>query len=79
MRTSAMKKCILSIALIASLSISCKKTETCQKCMDVTVNSTGGVVARNEIDLGTKCGDDLERLKKVNTTVGGVQHYVRCQ
>jgi hypothetical protein len=47
--------------------------------MDVTVNSTGGVVARNEIDLGTKCGDDLERLKKVNTTVGGVQHYVRCQ
>lgn len=70
-----MKNSILSIALIAlSLSfitISCKKKEECHECHYEDDSN-------NEVDLGMKCGDELETLERDGIVVDGKKREVHC-
>lgn len=68
-----MKKRILNLtALLFTSSLivaSCKK-ETCAECH---YDKNGG-----EIELGEKCGDDIENLEKNGITIDGVNYVVHC-
>jgi hypothetical protein len=71
-----MKKTLFPLIFLALLS--CKKTETCKKCMQYEV-WTGSTTTRNDVDLGTKCGDDLTKTQAIKPVSGpGYQKYVRC-
>ncbi len=66
-----MKKRSLVIALGFGLVLfsSCKKNE-CHEC-HYDVNGT-------EVEIGEKCGDDLEAIEKDGIVVNGVQYTVHC-
>lgn len=66
-----MKLKLLIIGTICSIAIySCKKEE-CHECHYEDANN-------DAIELGEKCGDDLEALERDGYTTGGVTYEVHC-
>ena len=63
------KATIIGTLLLATLSFSCKKND----CKECHYDKDGG-----EIELGEKCGDDIETLEKDGYTEGGVNYTVHC-
>lgn len=70
-----MKKTILTIAVIAFetsiVTTSCKKKEVCHECHYEDDSN-------NEVDLGMKCGDELENLEKDGVVVDGKKREIHC-
>lgn len=65
-----MKKTIIITALLlAGLTFSCKKND----CKECHYDKDGG-----EIELGEKCGDDIETLEADGYTENGVTYTVHC-
>jgi hypothetical protein len=51
---------------------SCKKKEECHECHYDDANG-------DEVEMGEKCGEELEKLESEGkTTVGGVEYVVHC-
>ena len=50
---------------------SCKKKEECHECHYDDANG-------NEVELGEKCGEELENLEANGYTIGGVTYEVHC-
>lgn len=63
------KVTIIGTLLLATLSFSCKKND----CKECHYDKDGG-----EVELGEKCGDDIETLEKDGYTEGGVNYTVHC-
>ncbi len=63
-----MKKIILLAAVTVSF-VACKKDE----CKECHYDKDGG-----EVELGEKCGDDIETLEKDGYTKDGVTYTVHC-
>lgn len=70
-----MKKSIFAFAIFAlvfsSFITSCKKKETCHECHYEDSNN-------NMVDLGMKCGDELEKLESEGVVVDGQKREVHC-
>ncbi len=57
-----MKKAILFLAL-ATVTLSCKKKETCKKCEIAEAwRDTKGQLITKSTDVGMKCGDELSKF-----------------
>lgn len=70
-----MKKQLSFIAIAAFLSAtaivsSCKK-ESCHECHYEDAS-------KKEVELGNKCGDELETLEKDGITINGTKYEVHC-
>jgi hypothetical protein len=68
-----MKKSIFilsAVALLGTSMVSCNKN-TCSECH--YEDATGA-----EVELGEKCGDELEDLEANGTNVGGTNYEVHC-
>jgi hypothetical protein len=63
------KSVIFGLLLATTLVFSCKKN----KCSDCHYDGPTG-----EVELGEKCGDDLENAEKDGVNVGGVNYEVHC-
>lgn len=70
-----MKKSILTIAVIAFgfsvMTTSCKKKEECHECHYDDDNNA-------KVNLGIKCGTELETLEKDGVMVDGKKREVHC-
>jgi hypothetical protein len=70
-----MKHKMIVIAFLAiglfSLNTSCKKKETCHECHYDDDNG-------QMVDLGKKCGDDLEKIEAEGVMVNGKKYEVHC-
>lgn len=64
-----MKK-LAFIGLISLAAVACKK----KKCHECHYDKTDGT----QVELGQKCGDELENLEKNGTTVDGTHYDVHC-
>lgn len=64
-----MKK-VAFIGLVALAAVACKKEE----CHDCHYDGPNGT----EVELGNKCGDDLETLEKNGYNVDGTNYTVHC-
>jgi len=63
------KATIIGTLLLATLTFSCKKDE----CKECHYDKDGA-----EVELGEKCGDDIETLEADGYTVDGVNYTVHC-
>lgn len=63
-----MKK-VVFIGLVALAAVACKKEE-CHECHYDGPNG--------EVELGEKCGDELETLEKSGYNAGGTNYDVHC-
>lgn len=61
---------IIGIASGLLFLASCKKNE-CHECHYDDANGT-------QVDLGERCGDDLEAVEKNGVVINGVQYTVHC-
>jgi hypothetical protein len=70
-----MKKSILALAVIAfgisSFTTSCKKKEECHECHYDDDNN-------NKVEMGIKCGEELEKLERDGFMVNNKKHEVHC-
>lgn len=68
------KTSLVAIALMLIFSTglhSCKKKETCHDCHYENDNN-------QEVELGKKCGDELEKLESDGIVVDGKKYEVHC-
>ncbi len=68
------KTSLVAVALMLIFSIglhSCKKKETCHDCHYENDNN-------QEVDLGKKCGNELEALERDGIVVDGKKREVHC-
>lgn len=61
---------VIGLALVAMTAVSCKKDE-CHECH--YDDATGA-----EVELGEKCGDELETLEANGYNLNGTNYVVHC-
>ena len=61
---------VIGLALVAMTAVSCKK-ESCHECHYDGANG-------EEVELGEKCGDELETLESNGYNLNGTNYVVHC-
>ena len=61
---------VIGLALVAMTAVSCKKNQ----CSECHYDDAQG----EEVELGEKCGDELETLESDGYNLGGVNYVVHC-